>query len=169
MTEAGMSDEALRLGLLMEAAQAQQRLGQESLDRLAAHTRELEAIVRDEIRRTVGEELAGVASESRRAAQSLQRLRRAATLRVMLWTVSIAAVCSAVGLAQAWWMLPSRHEMAALRARRDALAANIARLQEQGGSIDLRRCGARARLCVQVDRHAPAYGAHADYLIVKGR
>ena len=169
MTEAGMSDEALRLGLLMEAAQAQQRLGQESLDRLAAHTRELEAIVRDEIRRTVGEELAGVASESRRAAQSLQRLRRAATLRVMLWTVSIAAVCSAVGLAEAWWMLPSRHEMAALRARRDALAANIARLQEQGGSIDLRRCGARARLCVQVDRHAPAYGEHADYLIVKGR
>jgi hypothetical protein len=168
MTELGMSDEALRLGLLMEAAQAQQRLGQESLDRLAAHTRELEAIVRDEIRRTLGEELAGVASESRRAAQSLQRLRRAATLRVMLWTVSIAAVCSAVGLAEGWWMLPSRQEMAALRARRDALAANITRLQERGGAIDLRRCGARARLCVQVDRHAPAYGAHGDYLIVKG-
>lgn len=163
-----MSDEALKLGLLMEAAQAQQHLGQESLDRLAAHTRELEAIVRDEIRRTVGEELAGVASESRRAADSLHRLRRAANLRVMLWTVSIAAVCSAVGLAEAWWMLPSRHEVAALRARRDALAANIARLRERGGSIDLRRCGARARLCVEVDRRAPAYGAHADYLIVKG-
>lgn len=168
MTELDVSDQALKLGLLMEAAQAQQRLGEESLDRLLAHTRELEAIVRDEVRRTLGEELAGVASESHRAAQSLQRLRRAATLRVMLWTVSIAAVCSAVGLAQAWWLLPSRHEMAALRARRAALAADIARLQEQGGAIDLRRCGARARLCVQVDRHAPAYGAHADYLIVKG-
>ncbi|MBW4053291.1 MAG: hypothetical protein HIU85_17890 [Proteobacteria bacterium] len=168
MTEIGISDEALKLGLLMEAAQGQQRLGQESLDRLAAHTRELEAVVRDEIRRTVGEELAGVASESHRAAQSLQRLRRAANLRVLLWTVSIAAVCSAITVGEAWWMLPSQHEISALRARRDALAADIARLRERGGSIDLRRCGARARLCVQVDRHAPAYGAHADYLIVKG-
>ena len=168
MTELGISDEALKLGLLMEAAQAQQHLGEESLERLAAHTRELEAIVRDEIRRTVGEELAGIASESGRAAQSLQRLRRAANLRVLVWTVSIAAACSAVAMGEAWWMLPSQNEIAALRARRDALAANIARLQERGGSIDLRRCGARARLCVQVDRHAPAYGAHADYLIVKG-
>ncbi|MGH8327807.1 MAG: hypothetical protein ACRET2_13715, partial [Steroidobacteraceae bacterium] len=67
-----------------------------------------------------------------------------------------------------WWMLPSRSEVAALRARRDALAANIARLQQRGGSVDLRRCGARARLCVRVDRDAPAYGADADYLIVKG-
>ncbi len=167
MTEVGLSDEALKLGLLMEAAQAQQRLAEESLDRLAAHTRELEAIVRDEIRRTVGEELAAVASESGRAAQSLQRLRRAANVRVLAWTVSIAAVCSAATMGEAWWILPSQHEIAGLRARRDALVANIARLQAHGGSIDLRRCGARARLCVQVDRHAPAYGAHADYLIVK--
>jgi hypothetical protein len=168
MTEVGLSDQALKLGLLMEAAQAQQRLGQESLDRLGAHTRELEAIVRDEVRRTVGEELAAVASESGRAAQSLQRLRRAANLRVLAWTVAIAAVCSAAAMGEAWWILPSRHEIAGLRARREALAASIARLRARGGSIELRRCGARARLCVRVDRHAPAYGAHADYMIVKG-
>lgn len=168
MTEVGLSDEALKLGLLMEAAQAQQHLGEESLERLGAHTRELEAIVRDEIRRTVGEELAGIASESGRAAQSLRQLRRAANLRMLIWTVSITAACSAVAMGEAWWMLPSRHEIAALRARRDALAADIARLEARGGSIHLSRCGARARLCVQVDRHAPAYGAHADYLIVKG-
>lgn len=168
MTDIGLSDEALKLGLLMEAAQAQQHLGQESLERLALHTRELEAIVRDEIRRTVGEELVGIASESSRAAQSLRQLRRAANLRVLIWTVSIAAVCSAVGMGEAWWMLPSQHEIAALRARRDALAANIARLEARGGSIHLGRCGDRARLCVRVDRHAPAYGARADYLIVSG-
>ena len=168
MTDAAMDDEAMKLGLLMEAAQAQQRLGQESLERLAAHTRDLDAIVRDEIRRTVAEELASLASETRHATESLQRVRRAANLRVLWWTVAIAAVCSGVAIAEAWWMLPSQREIAALRARREFLLASIARLQERGGSVDLRRCGARGRLCVRVDRHAPAYGAGADYLIVKG-
>jgi hypothetical protein len=163
-----MDDEAMRLGLLMEAAQAQQRLGEESLERLAAHTRDLEGIVRDEIRRTVAEELGSIASEGRRAAESLQRVRRAANVRVLLWTVSMATVCSGVAMGEAWWMLPSQHEMAALRSRRDALAASITRLQDRGGSVELRRCGARRRLCVRVDRHAPAYGPDADYLIVKG-
>lgn len=167
-TESAMSDESMRLGLLMEAAQAQQRLGQESLERLAAHTRELDVIVRDEVRRTLAEELGSVATESRRAVESLQRMRRAANVRVLLWTVSIAAVCSAVAMGEMWWLLPSQSEVAALRTRRDALAANIVRLQQRGGAVDLRRCGAHARLCVRVDRNAPAYGADADYLIVKG-
>jgi hypothetical protein len=168
MTDSAMSDQAMKLGLLMEAAQAQQRLGQESLERLAAHARDLEVIVRDEIRRTVAEELGSVASESRQAAQSLQRMRRAANVRVLLWTVSMATVCSGVALGEAWWMLPSQRDMAVLRAQRDALATNIARLHDRGGAVDLRRCGTRGRLCVRVDRHAPAYGADADYLIVKG-
>lgn len=163
-----MTDEAMKLGLLMETAQAQQRLGQESLERLAAHTRDLDVIVRDEIRRTVAEGLGSVASESRRAAQSLLSLRRSANVRVLWWTVSIAAVCSAVGTGEAYWMLPSQGEVAALRAQRDALAANISSLEQRGGTLDIRRCGARARLCVRVDRNAPAYGPGADYLVVKG-
>lgn len=167
MTDSGMSDEAMKFGLLVETAEAQQRLGQESLERLAAHARDLDAIVRDEIRRTVAEELGSVAGESRRAAESLERLRRAANIRVLSWTVCIAAVCAAVAMGEAWWLLPSQREVVSLRARRDALAANIARLERLGGSIDLRRCGAGGRLCVRVDRDAPAYGAGADYLIVK--
>lgn len=168
MTETRMSDEAMKFGLLMEAARAQQRLGQESLERLAAHTKDLDVIVRDEIRRTVVEELGSVANESRRAAQSLQGLRRSANVRVLLWTVSIAAVCSAVGIGEACWMLPSQREIGTLRDRRDALAANISQLEQRGGMLDVRKCGARARLCVRVDRNAPAYGPAADYLVVKG-
>jgi hypothetical protein len=34
--------------------------------------------------------------------------------------------------------------------------------------LDVRTCGASARLCVRVDRNAPAYGPGADYLVVKG-
>lgn len=168
MTDPALSEEAMRLGLLMEAAQAQQRLGQESLERLAAHTRDLDAVVRDEIRRTVTEALGSLASESRRATESLQRMRRAANVRTLLWTVSIAMICSGVAMGEAWWMLPSQTEISALRTRRDALAANIARLKRRGGSLDIRACGPRARLCVRIDRNAPAYGPGADYLVVKG-
>ena len=163
-----MSDEVMKLGLLMEAAQAQQRLGQESLERLAVQIRDLDVLVRDEVRRTVAEALGSVQSESQRATESLQRMRRAVSLRIVLWTVSIAMVCSGVAVGEAWWMLPSQSEIAALRNRRDALASNISRLEQRGGTLDLRRCGARARLCVRVDRNAPAYGPGADYLIVKG-
>lgn len=163
-----MSDEAMRLGLLMEAAQAQQRLGQESLERLAAHARDLDLIVRDEIRRAVVETLGSLTSESRRATESLQRMRRAVNVRTLLWTVSVAMICSGVAMGEAWWLLPSQREIAALRARRDALAANIADLQRRGGLLDVKTCGARARLCVRIDRHAPAYGSGADYLVVKG-
>ncbi|HEX3843740.1 MAG TPA: hypothetical protein VHV80_05225 [Steroidobacteraceae bacterium] len=168
MTDAGLSNEAMKLGLLMEAAQAQQQLSQESLDRLSVHTRDLDVMVRDEVRRTVAEALGNVASESRRATESLQRMRRAANVRVLLWTLAIATICSGVALGEAWWVLPSQSDMAALRARRDALAANIARLELRGGMIDVRRCGARARLCVRVDRDAPGYGPGADYRVVKG-
>lgn len=163
-----MSDEAMRLGLLMEAAQAQQRLGQESLERLAAHARDLDLIVRDEIRRAIAETLGNLASESRRATESLQRMRRAVNVRTLLWTVAIAMICSGVGMGEAWWLLPSQSEIAALRARRDALAANIAGLERRGGLLDIKTCGARARLCVRVDRHAPVYGPDADYLVVNG-
>jgi uncharacterized protein YPO0396 len=163
-----MSDEAMRLGLLMEAAQMQQRLSQESLERLAAHTRDLDTVVRDEVRRTVAEELGTLAAETRRTAESLQRMRRAANVRVFLWSVSVTLISSAVALAEAWWLLPSQGEIGALRAHRDALAAEIVRLKQSGALLDVRRCGGGARLCVRVDRNAPAYGPRADYLIVKG-
>jgi hypothetical protein len=156
------------VALLMEAAQAQQRLSQESLDLLAAHTRDLDAMVRDEVRRAAFEALADVAAESRRATEALQRMRRAVHVRTLLWTVSIATICSGVAMGEAWWILPSQSEIATLGARRDALAANVARLEQRGGMADVRRCGARARLCVRVDRNAPAYGRAADYLVVKG-
>src|SRR5690348_859489 len=138
MNEPGMSDEAMRVGLLMEAAQAQQRLGQECLQRLAAHTHDLDAVVRDEVRRTIAEELGNVAGETRRVMESLQRMRRAANMRTLLWTVSMATICSAVGMCEVWWALPSQREIEALRARRDALAVNIARIEKHGGLLDLR-------------------------------
>jgi hypothetical protein len=67
-----------------------------------------------------------------------------------------------------WWLLPSQSELATLRSKRDELASNVARLEQRGGRIDLRRCGGTDRLCVRVDRKAPVYGEAADYFVIRG-
>jgi hypothetical protein len=161
-------DNTLKLGLLMEAAHTQQALAEATLEKLNAHTRELDTVVRDEIRHTLVEELQVVMNESRRAAEALRGLSRSANLRAVLWNLGLTLLCSAVPLSLEWWFLPSQAELAALRAKRDELAANITRLEQRGARIDLRRCGGTDRLCVRVDRKAPTYGDTGDYFVVKG-
>ena len=163
-----MQDQTMKLGLLLEAAHAQQTLAETSLERLSAHVRDLDDIVREEIRRTLVEELQVLGNDSQHAAEALRALGRAANLRVTLWSIGITTLCSVIPLAEAWWILPSPAEIAALRSKRAELASNIAGLEQHGGRIELRRCGAADRLCVRIDRHAPAYGEAADYLVVRG-
>ena len=163
-----VEDLTLKLGLLMEAAETQQALAGAALERLREHTAGLDAIVREEIRGTLIEELSALGEDSARAAQCLRGLKRVATLRVAAWSVGITALSAAIPFGVAWWLLPTRADIAALRGTRAELAGNIARLGEQGGHIELRHCGAARRLCVRVDRGAPTYGEAADYLVVKG-
>ena len=167
-----MNDETMKYGLLMETAQTHQSLVDGALQRLRTHTQGLDAVVREEIRRTLLEELQSLASESNSAVRSLRSMARAANMRVGLWSIGIVTVCSAVTIAMivtaARWLLPSHGEIAALTAKRDELSLAIAHLEERGGRIDLRRCGDHGRYCVRVDRKAPAFGRQADYLIVAG-
>ena len=163
-----MEDETMKLGLLMEAAHAQQALADAALERLNAHLRELDTVVRDEIRHTLVEELQIVVNESKRSAEALRALRRSANLRTGFWSLGLTLMCSAIPLSLAWWLLPSPSEVSVLRAKRDDLASAVARLEQRGARVDLRRCGEGNRLCVRVDRKAPVYGAAADYLVVKG-
>jgi uncharacterized protein YPO0396 len=163
-----MDDTTMKLGLLMEAAQANQKAAESSLKKLKAATSELATVVREEVHRVVTEELHSLAADSKRASDALRAARRAANVRALVWSVGITMLCSAIPLALAWWIIPSRAQIAALRARRDELATQIANLEERGGRIDLRRCGDGARLCVRVDRKAPIYGEQSDYLIVRG-
>lgn len=167
-----MNDETINCGLLMEAAQTHQSLVEAALERLKAHTGELDAIVREEIRRTLVDELQTLAAESKGATRSLRTLRRAANMHVALWSIGITALCCAmmiaVILAAVRWLLPSRAEIAALRSQHEGLVLGIARLEERGGRIDLRRCGDTARFCVRVDRKAPVFGQRADYFILAG-
>ena len=165
---ARMEDETLKLGLLIEAAQAQQTLAAATLDRLREHTAGLDGVVREEIRSTLLEEMRALAEDSHGAAEALRRLQRSAKLRLASWAAGVLSLVSLLPFALFWWLLPTRDEIQTLTARRDELSANIARLSRQGAGVELRRCGVRQRLCVRVDRSAPAYGPAGDFLIVKG-
>jgi hypothetical protein len=163
-----MDEATMKFGLLMESAQVHQKAAEAQLDKLRAHTEDLDGVVRGEIRRTLIEELQMLSSESRRAAQVLGRIRRGAAVRGTLWSVMMSILCTGIPITITRWALPSESEIAGLRVRRDELAASVATLERRGGSIDWRRCGATARLCVRVDRKAPAYGEKADFYVVAG-
>jgi hypothetical protein len=167
-----VNDETMKCGLLMETAQTHQSLADAALQRLRTHTQDLDAVVRDEIRRTLVEELRSVASEIDGAARSLRSLAHVANLRSALWSIGTitlgGAFTIAITIVATRSLLPSHSEIAGLTARRDELALAVARLEQRGGRIDLRRCGDSERYCVRVDRNAPAFGRQADYLVVAG-
>jgi hypothetical protein len=163
-----MDDATMKFGLLMESAQAHQRLAETHLEKLRAHTEDIDGVVREEIRRTLTEELQMLTAESNRCAHALQGIRHGVGIRSALWSVAIAILCTATPLAIIRWTLPSETEIAALRARRDELSADVAALERKGGRVDWRNCGETARLCVRVDRKAPVYGEKADFYVVAG-
>ena len=163
-----MNEESIQIGLLMETAQTHQKLAEASLQKLKTHLQGLDTVVRDEIRRTLVAEMPALTSAAQRATEALHAAKRAANLRVTLWSVGIITASSAIPLAIAQCVLPSQAQLAVLRAKHDELASGIARLEKLGARVELRQCGDAKRLCVRVDRKAPAYGEKADYLIVQG-
>jgi hypothetical protein len=165
---AALDEATLKVGLLMESAQAHQKLAEGQLERLRAHTQDLDSVVRDEIRRTLVEELKALTAEATRATRAFEKIRGAGRLRAAAWSIAAAVLCTMVPIGVARWALPSSADIAALRARRDELSAHLAKLERQGGRIDWRRCGEEKRLCVRVDRKAPAYGDKADYYVIEG-
>jgi hypothetical protein len=165
---AALDDATLKVGLLMESAQAHQKLAEGQLERLRAHTQDLDGVVRHEIRRTLAEELRALTAEAARATRALEKVRSAGSLRGAVLSGAAAILCTLGPIGVARWALPSAAEIAVLRARRDELSANLTRLEQQGGRIDWRRCGEQRRLCVRVDRKAPTYGDKADYYVIEG-
>jgi uncharacterized protein involved in exopolysaccharide biosynthesis len=163
-----LDDATMKVGLLMESAQVHQKLAEGQLEKLRAHTQDLDAVVRDEIRRTLVEELQTLTVETTRATRALEKMRGGVAWRGMVLSLSAAMLCGMVPIALARWTLPSPADIASLRARREELAANVAKLEQQGGRIDWRRCGDARRLCVRVDRKAPSYGEKADYYVLEG-
>lgn len=163
-----MDEHTMKFGLLMESAQAHQKLAESHLEKLRAHTQDLDGVVRDEIRRTLVDELQAVTMESDRAVRALRAMKHAANMRGLAWNVGIALICAVIPAAIAHYVLPTPANINALRAQRDALAQNVASLEQRGGKVDWKSCGDTARLCVRIDRKAPVYGEKADYYVAKG-
>src|SRR6185312_13393734 len=89
-----MDSGSMKLGLLMETAQSHQKLAEAAIGKLNEHTRALEAVVRDEVRQVLFEELTTVRAETHGAIRSLQALRRAANARTALWTLAVGAIAA---------------------------------------------------------------------------
>lgn len=170
MTEKGppIDESTMKLGLLMESAQAQQKLAEAHLEKLRIHTHGLDGVVRDEIRRTLLDELQAVTVEIAGAARALRTVKLAAESRRLAWNLGIALLCAAIPAAVVHFILPTEGEIASLRARRDVLAESVARLERLGGRADWRLCGQPGRLCVRIDRNAPAFGEKGEYMVVRG-
>jgi hypothetical protein len=163
-----MDEATLKFGLLMESAQAHQKSAEIQLERLRAHTDDLDSVVRDEIRRTLIEELRMMTAESTRAIRVFNRAGRGAFVRTAFWSMATALICTGIPAGIMRWSLPSESQITALRARREELAASVASLERRGGRAEWRRCGATARLCIRIDRSAPAYGEQSDFYVVAG-
>lgn len=165
---AGIRDDTLKVGLLMESAQAHQALVAENLQRLQAHIRDLDTVVRDEIRRTLLEELQAVSTESKAAAQALNRAGLFAHRRLAILGFGFVMLATAIPAGLFVWAVPSAAQIDALRMQRAELEAALSRLRQQGALVEWQRCGDERRLCVRIDRKAPAFGEQADYWIAKG-
>jgi len=163
-----MDDQAMKIGMLMETAHSQQAVATEAIQKLSTHVQQIGELVRTETRDALTDNIRLLQVEARSATDSLRAIKRAGNLHAALWSALFVVLNSLVALAATWWSLPSRAELAGLRSQRDALAASIRTLSEQGGRVDLRRCGAKRRLCVHIDRKAPRFGESGDYLIVEG-
>lgn len=162
-----MDQDSVKLGLLIEAAQAHQQLAEVAIEKLNKHAQGLDAVVKDQIARALVEELRIVHAETQSAVEALQRVKRAANTCVTLRTLGVTAAAAAIALFVAWWVLPTPTEIAVLRTERDELASNVAVLNQHGARADFRRCGT-GHLCVRVDIHAPRYGDHRDYFVIRG-
>lgn len=91
-----VEDAVVSIGLLMEIAQAHQQLVEAALAKLKEHTVGLDAVVREQIRQTLIDELRGVHFESQRAVEGLRRVQTAAGARIVWLSVRIAALSAGV-------------------------------------------------------------------------
>lgn len=164
-----MDEDSLKLGLLLETAQTHQKLADALIEKLKAHTQGLEAVVRDQIQRALGEELAELERQANEAAAALAAMRRAANWRQVLLGGVLAVVVAAITLGGFWLLAPSREEILKLRAERAELQSAIDLLASRGGRADFKSCGvANAHLCVRVEPRLGRYGDDRDYFVMKG-
>jgi hypothetical protein len=68
-----MDQDSVKLGLLLEGAERQQKLAEAAIGKLNDQVQRLEAVVRDQIRCGVSEEMKFLQAETQRAVEALKR------------------------------------------------------------------------------------------------
>ena len=188
--DGGMDPEVLKAGLLMEAAEAQQKAAQDAVNRFdtvaralvpliersieRGLTRHVDAAVREAVSRMAAEELKQVQEEAKRAAFSLQRLRDQAQQGVTWntgWLAALVAVLTAFTVVCFLFLLdwlpgrtmPSRQVSApAAHAGLRGDPAVLAEMERRGLAVDVSFCGDKRRVCVRVDPKAGLQGVQKD-------
>jgi len=97
------------------------------------------------------------------AAQSLERASRELHQHSLLRVAGITAGCSfgflAAVIAAAWFYLPSKSEMEALRTERAQLKSSIEDLSNRGARLTHSLCGDPKRFCVLIPAHPVTWNA----------
>ena len=161
-----MDQDSVKLGLLMETAERHQ-LAAAVIRELDEQTQGLQAMVSDQVRGALTEEIRIVHTEAQKAVESLQRVKRAANARLIIWTLALTVSSARIALFVTWWVLPTPEDIARIRSARAELTSNLALLNRHGARGHLRHCGT-ARLYVRVDLNAPRYGGQRDYFVIRG-
>ena len=174
-----MDDATVTAGVLLEAAQTQQKIAEASFQRLDALAKLLRDLPKDAatdlaaaVGTTIRQELAGARQDilGLTAALRAARVRMTRTLAIIGGGVVLAAVASVAAVLL--WVLPSPEEMGKLRADKASLAAAVEDLNARAGRIQLRNCanpGQKARICARVDASAGQFGPKGEtYMVLAG-
>ena len=180
--EGGMDPQILKAGLLMEAAEAQQKAAQDAVHRFEVVanalvplieraierglTRHVDAAVRQAVANMAAEELKQVQDEARRAAVTLQRLRDQARQGLTIKTawlsglVALGVSFTVVILLFLLDALPTWTAPAALPERTVAHPslrgdpAALAEIERRGLVVEVGFCGDKRRVCARVESKA---------------
>ena len=171
-----MDDATVTAGVLLEAAQNQQKIAEASfakLDALAKIVGELPQGALPELKASIEGAIRKELAEARQEIQLLTESLRKAHAHLgqtLLYyggaVVLIAVVAVAVMLL---WALPAPGEITRLRAEKATLEAAVTDLSARGGRIQLRNCGAtgqKTRLCARVDPSAGTFGTDTERSMV---
>ena len=181
-----MDAQAMKAGLLFEAADAHQQMATAALKRLDAATRALEPSVRDAVEQVVAQvvaetakaEFAQLRAEVQRTSQAMQSVRSGMTWNLGLLACTMAAV-AAVTMACGIYLLggftsvANAAELAAAQRLRGDPSV-LAEAARRGLKVDVAFCGdARGenrpenrRLCVKVDPKAGSFGPRKDHMVL---
>ena len=164
---AGMNEDIMKLGLLMEILSRATEGGQQHLYRLQACTGNLDGVVREEIRRTLIEELRELMAEGKAAAQALRRLRCVADWRTGLFGLCWPprpAPCRGSSCAHS----TMETEIERLRGERAQLVGRCRPVASVRRRHRLARCGPNnACVCGSIVKGRPMGAEQADFLPAK--